>query len=139
MLGKFVEQDFAKMDRLAELHINYKHALSELEKHLKREAEQADEEELGDLQDEHYVKRVDAGLDVLQMIDYIILEACCGSLLSPLFLVLVVPRCCLLFALIISSCFCSLLFICCSFVASSCCFFVLTCSNFQLLLQHAPR
>lgn len=71
LLSKFSENDFEKVDRLVELHLKY------LEK---VDATDADIENDGtideDDEDARYLKRLSGGLFTLQLIDYIILEAC---------------------------------------------------------------
>ncbi|PRP73525.1 beta-catenin-like protein 1-like isoform 2 [Planoprotostelium fungivorum] len=65
--GKFTENNCEKVERLLELHEKYTEKLSKAEEELRAEMEEeeVDEEEL-------YLKRLDAGLFTLQMIDTVI-------------------------------------------------------------------
>lgn len=68
LLSKFTENDYEKVDRLMELHFKYLEKVEEVENNTKE-----DEEE-----EESYLKRLDGGLFTLQLVDFIILEACTG-------------------------------------------------------------
>ncbi|EZA50155.1 hypothetical protein DMN91_001553 [Ooceraea biroi] len=70
LLSKFTENDYEKVDRLMELHFKYLEKVEEVEKNGK---EDEDEEE-------SYLKRLNGGLFILQLVDYILLEACTGCL-----------------------------------------------------------
>ncbi|KYN10628.1 Beta-catenin-like protein 1 [Trachymyrmex cornetzi] len=90
LLSKFTENDFEKVDRLMELHFKYLEKVEEVEKkHLtdisKSEKfkklmfsifyfyHKEDEDE-----EESYLRRLDGGLFILQLVDYVLLEACTG-------------------------------------------------------------
>ncbi|KAK2718224.1 beta-catenin-like protein 1 isoform X2 [Artemia franciscana] len=66
LLAKFAENDFEKVERLMELHFKYTEKVSKSDREI-QDAEDEDEEAT-------YLRRLDNGLFVLQMIDYIILE-----------------------------------------------------------------
>ncbi|KZC06120.1 Beta-catenin-like protein 1 [Dufourea novaeangliae] len=68
LLSKFTENDYEKVDRLMELHFKYLEKVEEVEKNTK---EDEDEEE-------SYLRRLDGGLFILQLVDYVLLEACTG-------------------------------------------------------------
>jgi len=68
LLSKFIENDYEKIDRLMELHFKYLEKVEEVEKNAK---EDDDEEET-------LLKRLNGGLFTLQLVDYILLEACTG-------------------------------------------------------------
>lgn len=61
LIGKFVEKDHEKVDRLVELHLSYSKRLKEL----------STNHNLTDL-DELYLQRLDVGLYTLQMVDYVL-------------------------------------------------------------------
>ena len=70
LVGKFVENDHEKVERLIELHFKYQRKVKEAERWLQpMEAEGEEEAEL-------YVRRLDSGLFILQMVDLIIAELC---------------------------------------------------------------
>lgn len=77
LLSKFTENDHEKVERLLELHFKYLDKVrlidTEIEQEkqrLKRRGEDMDE----DLEDEFYIRRLDAGLFTLQLVDYVMLE-----------------------------------------------------------------
>ncbi|NP_001279573.1 beta-catenin-like protein 1 [Callorhinchus milii] len=79
LLNKFTENDCEKVDRLMELHFKYLEAVQvadkkiEGEKHdMVRQGEIIDD----DMEDEFYLRRLDAGLFVLQLVCYIMVEIC---------------------------------------------------------------
>ena len=71
LLVKFDENDFEKVERLAELHFRYLSKVNAVDKALRDEMNET-EEKLDE--DEIYIRRLDKGLFTLQLIDYIILE-----------------------------------------------------------------
>ncbi|XP_025155314.1 beta-catenin-like protein 1 isoform X1 [Harpegnathos saltator] len=95
LLSKFTENDYEKVDRLMELHFKYLEKVEEVEKngkvnkwsknsYLKKKFRkisilsyilllQEDEDE-----EESYLRRLDGGLFILQLVDYVLLEACTG-------------------------------------------------------------
>ncbi|XP_066584208.1 beta-catenin-like protein 1 [Prorops nasuta] len=68
LLSKFTENDCEKVDRLMELHFKYLDKIEAVERSLKD-----DEDE-----EESYLKRLEGGLFTLQLVDYVLLEACAG-------------------------------------------------------------
>jgi beta-catenin-like protein 1 len=74
ILSKFEENDFEKVERLTELHFKYLEKLEKLDRNLAHQLTQGEQDE-----DEIYLKRLDAGLFTLQLVDYIILEVCIAS------------------------------------------------------------
>nr|XP_033819746.1 beta-catenin-like protein 1 isoform X1 [Geotrypetes seraphini] len=77
LLNKFTENDSEKVDRLMELHFKYLDAMQVADK--KIEGEKHDMVRRGeiiddDIEDEFYLRRLDAGLFVLQLICYIMAE-----------------------------------------------------------------
>lgn len=84
VLCKFVEQDGSKTDRLAELHVAYYKKVDECSQALEVEKQDliAEGEEIDEVvENDHYLRRLDAGLFTLQKIDYIIAHICthCGA------------------------------------------------------------
>ncbi|CAM5095152.1 unnamed protein product [Natator depressus] len=82
LLNKFTENDSEKVDRLMELHFKYLDAMQVADK--KIEGEKHDMVRRGeiiddDMEDEFYLRRLDAGLFVLQLICYIMAEICNAS------------------------------------------------------------
>ncbi|EPQ02717.1 Beta-catenin-like protein 1 [Myotis brandtii] len=79
LLNKFTENDSEKVDRLMELHFKYLDAMQVADK--KIEGEKHDMVRRGEIidndsEDEFYLRRLDAGLFVLQHICYIMAEIC---------------------------------------------------------------
>ncbi|XP_006007732.1 beta-catenin-like protein 1 [Latimeria chalumnae] len=79
LLNKFTENDCEKVDRLMELHFKYLDAVQvankkiEGEKHdMVRRGEIIDD----DMDEEFYLRRLDAGLFILQLVCYIMVEIC---------------------------------------------------------------
>lgn len=82
LISKFTETDFAKVDRLMEIHFKYLSRVQNAEKKL--DAERASMQKKGqwddEMEDDQYLQKLDAGLFVLQQADYIIVElAAAGS------------------------------------------------------------
>ncbi|XP_012562750.1 beta-catenin-like protein 1 [Hydra vulgaris] len=85
LVQKFVEEDHIKLDRLMELYFKYQRRVQDADARIEREKD--DLEEQGELIDEamedmFYLKRLDAGLFILQLIVCIMLEACCSGVAS---------------------------------------------------------
>uniref|UniRef100_A0A670IGV5 Beta-catenin-like protein 1 n=1 Tax=Podarcis muralis TaxID=64176 RepID=A0A670IGV5_PODMU len=83
LLNKFTENDSEKVDRLMELYFKYLDAMQAADK--KIEGEKHDMVRRGeiiddDMEDEFYLRRLDAGLFVLQLICYIMAEICNASI-----------------------------------------------------------
>ncbi|XP_039530362.1 beta-catenin-like protein 1 [Pimephales promelas] len=79
LLSKFTENDCEKVDRLMELHFKYLEAVQLADKRI--EGEKHDMVRRGEIiddamDDEFYLRRLDAGLFVLQLICYIMVEMC---------------------------------------------------------------
>ncbi|XP_071639382.1 beta-catenin-like protein 1 [Temnothorax longispinosus] len=68
LLSYFTENDYEKVDRLMELHFKYLEKVEEVKKNGKD-----DEDEK-----ESYSRRLDGGLFILNLVDYVLLEACTG-------------------------------------------------------------
>ena len=74
LVSKFTEADHEKVERVMELHFKYLdkvHASDE--EHAARQRARDEEEED---EDEAYMRRIENGLFQLQLVDYIIVEAC---------------------------------------------------------------
>ncbi|XP_024888874.1 beta-catenin-like protein 1 isoform X2 [Temnothorax curvispinosus] len=67
LLSYFTENDYEKVDRLMELHFKYLEKVEEMKKNGKDEDEE-----------ESYLRRLDGGLFILQLVDYVLLEVCTG-------------------------------------------------------------
>ncbi|CAJ0923000.1 unnamed protein product, partial [Ranitomeya imitator] len=83
LLNKFTENDSEKVDRLMELYYKYLEAVRVADK--KIEGEKHDMVRRGeilddDLEDEFYLRRLDAGLFLLQLLCYITAELCNSSM-----------------------------------------------------------
>ncbi|CAN8000383.1 unnamed protein product [Ixodes pacificus] len=79
LLNKFTENDHEKVDRLMELHFKYLEKVHAIDNQIEREKENPtpDEDETGaDLEEKFYLRRLDAGLFTLQLVDYIMLDIC---------------------------------------------------------------
>ncbi|XP_068588644.1 beta-catenin-like protein 1 [Cebidichthys violaceus] len=77
LLNKFTENDCEKVDRLMEMHFKYLEAVQQADKRIEGEKhEMVRRGEILDdgLEDEFYLRRLDAGLFVLQLICYIMVE-----------------------------------------------------------------
>jgi len=84
LLRKFIENDYAKVERLVELHISYFAKAQSANNDIAREkaAVKARGEEIDEFtENEYFLKRLDAGQATLQSIDYIIGMVCrqCGT------------------------------------------------------------
>ena len=76
LVGKFVENDCEKVDRLMELHFKYLRRVRNVEEQLRREKRMAVSVETEDTDEDLFLRRLDAGLFTLQQVDYIIAELC---------------------------------------------------------------
>ncbi|XP_041954160.1 beta-catenin-like protein 1 isoform X1 [Alosa sapidissima] len=79
LLSKFTENDCEKVDRLMEMHFKYMESVQLADKRI--EGEKHDIVRRGEIlddgmEDEFYLRRLDAGLFVLQLICYIMMEIC---------------------------------------------------------------
>lgn len=82
LLSKFTENDCEKVDRLMELHFKYLEAVQLADKRI--EGEKHDMVRRGEIlddamDDEFYLRRLDAGLFVLQLLCYIMVEICAAG------------------------------------------------------------
>uniref|UniRef100_G3MLU6 Beta-catenin-like protein 1 N-terminal domain-containing protein n=1 Tax=Amblyomma maculatum TaxID=34609 RepID=G3MLU6_AMBMU len=79
LLNKFTENDHEKVDRLMELHFKYLekvHAIDNLIEQEKENPKLEDEDDQMDQEEKFYLRRLDAGLFTLQLVDYIMLDIC---------------------------------------------------------------
>ena len=81
LVSKFLENDHEKVDRLLELHFKYLEQVREADDTFRRErimraTAKADDD---DEEDDIYLRRLDAGLFTLQLVDYVIVELCLCS------------------------------------------------------------
>ncbi|KAK6185496.1 hypothetical protein SNE40_007717 [Patella caerulea] len=79
LLNKFTENDHEKVERLLELHLKYLDRVRSCDNEIEQEKLRYKKQGLpidSDLDDEFYLKRLDAGLFTLQLVDYIMLEVC---------------------------------------------------------------
>ncbi|CAF0963645.1 unnamed protein product [Adineta ricciae] len=67
VFNKFTESDHEKVDRIMELHFQYYNRVKAASNNTEQDDDEEDE-------DEAYLRRLDAGLFTLQLIDYIIIE-----------------------------------------------------------------
>ena len=81
LIAKFSEGDFAKIERLMELHFKYYDKVQHVDNRLDREKAKllAEGEDVDELEDEFYLRRLDAGLFTLQHVDYIIVDVCASG------------------------------------------------------------
>ncbi len=71
LVAKFVENDHEKVERLMELHFKYQRKVKEANQQVKH-VDIGGEEGVTEL----YMRKLDSGLFILQMVDYIIAELC---------------------------------------------------------------
>merc|ERR1719378_225504 len=80
ILVKFTENDHEKVDRLMELHDKYVAKVEAADNEIDDEIRTLEGTEAEPGEDEIYMKRLDAGLFTLQLVDFIILDiSCCGA------------------------------------------------------------
>ena len=81
LLAKFTENEFAKIERLMELHFKYYDRVQHVDNRLDQEKAKllAEGEDIDNLEAEFYLRRLDAGLFTLQHIDYIIVDICASG------------------------------------------------------------
>ncbi|KAJ1528860.1 hypothetical protein ONE63_007232 [Megalurothrips usitatus] len=82
LLNKFTENDHEKVDRLMELHFKYLEKVEQVDQQIEDERRDLGEGEDSDEEDANYLQRLDGGLFTLQLVDYILLEACTGGAAS---------------------------------------------------------
>ena len=74
LLLKFTENDHEKVERMMEMHFKFLDKVTDTERRLAQEGlDQGDDEE------EIYLRRLSGGLFTLQLVDYIIIDACSSS------------------------------------------------------------
>ena len=76
LIGKFVENDHEKVDRLMELHFHYLQKLRNEDCLFPKGVPPSEDDPPGGAAVENYMQRLEAGLFVLQLVDYVILELC---------------------------------------------------------------
>lgn len=78
LLNKFTENDHEKVDRLMELHFKYLEKVHAIDNIIEKEKEnpKLEEEDHLDQEEKFYLRRLDAGLFTLQLVDYIMLDIC---------------------------------------------------------------
>ncbi|XP_067934543.1 beta-catenin-like protein 1 [Watersipora subatra] len=75
ILNKFVENDHEKVERLMELHFKYLERVRVCDKVIEREKRTLTIDDVTDEKDdEFYMRRLDSGLFVLQLLDYIMID-----------------------------------------------------------------
>ena len=74
IISKFVENDYEKVDRLMELHFKYKRRVTLVDEEVRRERRLNPTVETDEMETEIYLRRLDAGLFTLQLVDYVMLE-----------------------------------------------------------------
>nr|CAB3234362.1 beta-catenin-like protein 1 [Phallusia mammillata] len=81
LIAKFSEGDFAKVDRLLELHFKYYNRIQAVDNRLDIEKARLQQqgEEVDDLEEEFYLRRLESGLFTLQQTDYIIVDICASG------------------------------------------------------------
>ncbi|XP_034238737.1 beta-catenin-like protein 1 [Thrips palmi] len=79
LLNKFTENDHEKVDRLMELHFKYLEKVEQVDQLIEDERRDLGEGEDSDEEDANYLRRLEGGLFTLQLVDFIILEACMGA------------------------------------------------------------
>lgn len=70
LLAKFVEKDYEKVDKLIKLRRDFAARMRLIDEQLAKEKQQRDDDE--DLEDERFLRRLDAGLFTLQTIDVVL-------------------------------------------------------------------
>ncbi|VDI05036.1 Hypothetical predicted protein [Mytilus galloprovincialis] len=77
LVNKYTENDHEKVERLLELHFKYLDKVRTVDDQIEREKQRMKNrgEEIED-DDEFYIRRLEAGLFTLQLVDYIMLEIC---------------------------------------------------------------
>ncbi|KAI8148878.1 Catenin-beta-like protein [Fennellomyces sp. T-0311] len=68
LIKKFTEDDYEKIDRLLEMKQAYEAKDQRVREEIEKEKEGLDEEDIEDLQDDFYLRRLDAGLFTLQRV-----------------------------------------------------------------------
>jgi len=81
LIAKFSENDYAKVDRLLELHFKYYERVQKFDSRLDVEKArlQNQGDDVDDMDEEFYLRRLEAGLFTLQQTDYIIVDICASG------------------------------------------------------------
>lgn len=75
LINKFLESDHEKVDRLIEIHFKYLQQVREADDAFRRDNPTFEDDDIiDDTEDEKYLRRLDAGLYTLQLVDYIMME-----------------------------------------------------------------
>lgn len=74
IISKFLENDYEKVDRLMELHFKYKRKVTLVDEEVRREKRLNPTVETEEMETEVYLRRLDAGLFTLQLVDYVMVE-----------------------------------------------------------------
>lgn len=74
VISKFLENDYEKVDRLMELHFKYKRRVALVDEDVRRERRLNPTIEIEEMETEVYLRRLDAGLFTLQLVDYVMAE-----------------------------------------------------------------
>lgn len=74
LISKFLESDHEKVDRLMELHFKYLKKVQKTDEIIRREKRLSASVSTPESEMETYLRRLDAGLFTLQLIDYIVVE-----------------------------------------------------------------
>lgn len=82
LISKFLENDHEKVDRLMELHVKYKRRMVTIDAEVKREKRLNPSVDTPEMETELYLRRLDAGLFTLQLVDYVMCELCLCSIPS---------------------------------------------------------
>ncbi|CAE1308722.1 CTNNBL1 [Acanthosepion pharaonis] len=85
LLNKFIENDHEKVERLLELHFKYLERVRRVDDQIEKEKMRltdANDEVDEDLEDQFYLRRLDAGLFTLQLLDCVMLEICASGAVS---------------------------------------------------------
>jgi beta-catenin-like protein 1 len=75
-LAKFVESDYAKIERLLQIRHDYATRLGKVEKEIEEQKKGLDEDESEEMTEEWLSRRLDAGLFGIQMTDLILAWLC---------------------------------------------------------------
>ncbi|CAG8478240.1 13480_t:CDS:10, partial [Acaulospora colombiana] len=76
LIGKFIENDFEKVDRLLEMRESYESRVAVVDKEIEKEKEELEDDDDEQDLEEFYLRRLDAGLFTLQMIDLTVAWIC---------------------------------------------------------------
>ncbi|KAF9954086.1 hypothetical protein BGZ72_004917 [Mortierella alpina] len=80
VVRKFVEDDYAKLERLLDLREGYEARVQALDEKFEQENKELDEEEIEDEEPVRALQRLETGLYVMQLIDLIVAHLCAENL-----------------------------------------------------------